>query len=186
MPGRMASLLALALCQTLIATPHDAPVMVTARVSEARFLPGDIELPSPGLLLGRTALVAPFMAVGAVGAGLIGIGAGSLLTLFFGPGPDLLLLGTIVMAGLGAIAGLIMACTFGSLSARADLGVIIPIVLSATLLVGAAVVFAAMLGAPLAPLLGIAGAVTLSMPLVTAWAKANQAREEFGLNIARF
>lgn len=47
-------------------------------------------------------------------------------------------------------------------------------------------VFAAMLGAPLAPLLGIAGAVTLSMPLVTAWAKANQAREEFGLNIARF
>ncbi len=189
----MPALFALVLCETLTALPHDAPV-TAANVRENRFVRSDVELPSAGLLLGRTALVAPLMVVGAAGAGFIGFGVAELIMIPFPPGqllnrdPNMtpFLVGVGTMAALGAVAGLIAACTIGSLTPRADLRVIAPIIIATTLLVGGAVVLAALLGAPLAPLLAAAGAVALSMPLFTAWSKSNQAREEFGLNIARF
>ncbi|MDP1914662.1 MAG: hypothetical protein Q8L14_00360 [Myxococcales bacterium] len=190
----MPALFALVLCQTLTALPHDAPVTATAKVSENRFVRSDVELPSAGLLLGRTALVPTLMALGAAGGGIVAFGVGTLIMIPFPPGQHLnrdpnmipFFVGVGTMAALGAVAGLITACTIGSLTPRADLRVIVPIVIATTLLVGGAVVIAALLGAPLAPLLAAAGAVALSMPLFTAWSKSNQAREEFGLHIARF
>lgn len=190
----MPALFALVLCQTLTALPHDAPVTASANVRENRFVRSDAQLPSAGLLLGRTALVPPLMALGAAGAGLIAGGVGLVIMIPFPPGqhsnrdPNMtpFFAGVVTTAALGAIAGLIAACTIGSPTAWADLRVIVPIVIATTLLVGGAVVIAALLGAPLAPLLAAAGAVSMSMPLFTAWSKSNQAREEFGLNIARF
>lgn len=186
----MPVLFTVVLCQTLTALPHDAPVTATANVGESRFVRSDVELPSAKVLLGRTALVPPLMVVGALGAGFITFGVEQLITMPFVGAlqSDLtpLLVSVVTMAALGAIAGLVSACTIGSPTARADLAVIVPIVLATTVLVGGAVVLAVLLGAPLAPLFTVVGAVALSMPLITAWSKSNQAREEFGLNIARF
>lgn len=186
----MPALFAVVLCQTLTALPHDAPVTATTSVGESRFVRSDVDLPSAGVLLGRTALVPPLMVVGALGAGFITFGVEQLIMMPFGGvlQSDLtpLLVSVVTAAALGAIAGLVTACTIGSPTARADLAVIVPIVLATTLLVGGAVVLAVLVGAPLAPLFAAAGAAALSMPLITAWSKSNQAREAFGLNIARF
>lgn len=184
----MSTLLAIAL---LTATPHDN---VVSPEPSARLLPRDLELPGAGVLTGRALLTPVLMAAGAGIVGGAALGTALLISIPFPLGQlsnrDPNLLPLYLALGTGAVVGAVMgalgAAAFASPDPLVELRIALPYAVLLTALVGAALMVAALLEAPLLPVLAVASSSFCVLPVLTAVAKASRAREKFGVEVAAF
>lgn len=171
-----------------LAPPSDARAVTAVRLESdipvaraSRLLLTDVELPSAGTLAGRVAAVPLLVGLGGAAGTLVG-GVLVLLSLSFTSPLPLLAVGGVT----GAALGLLGSCIMGSKTVTADLLVALPIVL-AVVLTGVGLVGAVVMGLlPFIPAVAITSGLALATPVVTAFSKRWAAREEYGVEVARF